>query len=51
MKHILVKAQGLRLTVLARSTCDAIIRVQQLYPHRHGFSARVIPATTVPVPA
>jgi hypothetical protein len=45
MKHILITAQGLRLHVIAASTWAAIDQAQALYPHRAGFSARVITTT------
>ena len=50
MKSILVKARGLSVVMLAPSTCDAIIRAQTMYPHRHGFSASVV-KTVKPVAA
>jgi hypothetical protein len=42
MKRILVTAVGLKLSLIAASTWDAINLAQALYPQRHGFSARVI---------
>ena len=51
MMHILVTAHGLRLHMLATSTWAAIDRAQALYPHRRGFSARVVPTTAVQVSA
>jgi hypothetical protein len=46
MKHILVTARGLRLHIIAASTWAALDQAQALYPHRAGFSARVIPTAT-----